>query len=177
MRLTSQNKRGVTRRRKFSDSASLPACENVTSPFTGLIRPFSRWMTFRSPCFSTDSRNSKQITWKDESHLRVDCNYIKEAGRTIGWTRSMERKSFFRSQSDYTKFECGLEIWETRKKLVDHSDWIGAEGGTRTPTSFRSHDPESCASTRFRHFGNRLVGYAPIIADLGGKSRSFPVLR
>ena len=30
---------------------------------------------------------------------------------------------------------------------------IGAEGETRTPTPSRAHEPESCVSTRFHHFG------------------------
>ena len=29
---------------------------------------------------------------------------------------------------------------------------VGAKGGNRTPTGVSPQDPESCASTKFRHF-------------------------
>jgi hypothetical protein len=43
-------------------------------------------------------------------------------------------------------------IRENRTSMVSFALWIGAKGGNRTPTGVSPQDPESCASTKFRHF-------------------------
>jgi hypothetical protein len=48
------------------------------------------------------------------------------------------------SAHDSTQRDAGAGY--TRKTAVETIDSLGAEGGTRTPTPLRAHDPESCAS-------------------------------
>ena len=52
----------------------------------------------------------------------------------------------------------GLPIHQGWKKNTEYGkknqvlEIVGAKGGTRTPTGVTPQDPESCASTKFRHF-------------------------
>src|SRR6266403_1720984 len=48
------------------------------------------------------------------------------------------------SAPDSTQRDVGAGY--TRKTAVETIASLGAEGGTRTPTPLRAHDPESCAS-------------------------------
>src|SRR5262245_36014742 len=54
-------------------------------------------------------------------------------------------------------------IRENLTSMVSFALRIGAKGGNRTPTGVSPQDPESCASTKFRHFRGRNRGLYPCI--------------
>jgi hypothetical protein len=54
-------------------------------------------------------------------------------------------------------------IRENLTSMVSFALRIGAKGGNRTPTGVSPQDPESCASTKFRHFRAATGDFTPYL--------------